>query len=94
MLFKKGNLMQIVDKQLLEIREKFRDFYNQNLIDDYKELEKNRKKQLLRFIVLAIIGVFVCGLLNSFFYRDGVYTDNEVKAFVAVVCFFYVIFVV
>lgn len=83
--------MQIVDKQLLEIREKFRDFYNQNLIDDYKELEKNRKKQLLRFIVLAIIGVFVCGLLNSFLDRDGVYTDNEVKAFVAVVCFFYVI---
>ena len=35
--------MQIVDMQLLEIRDKFRDFYNQNLIDDYKELEKNMK---------------------------------------------------
>lgn len=72
--------MQIVDMQLLEIRDKFRDFYNQNLIDDYKELEKTRKKQLLIFITLAIVGMFVHGLLNSFFGRDGIYTDGEEKA--------------
>ena len=76
MLFKKGNLMR-VDKKLLEIRAKFRDFYNRELRDDYKEFESVRKKRLLLFILILIGGVFLYTILRNFFYRDDFLSSSE-----------------
>ena len=66
-----------VDKKLLEIRAKFRDFYNRELRDDYKEFESVRKKRLLLFILILIGGVFLYTILRNFFYRDDFLSSSE-----------------
>ena len=57
----------MVDYNLLRLRAKFRDFYNKNLIDDYRELEDKRKKYLRLFWFSLFGAILVFNLLGVFF---------------------------
>lgn len=56
--------MQIhkINSEQVALREKFRAYYNQNLIHDYEELEPARKKHLSTFFLWLVIFTFL-GLL-------------------------------
>lgn len=73
--------MRKVNKELAELQEKFRSFYNQNLGDKFEGLETSRQKHLhffwkwlIIFIVMALSFFYLCiaGIIPTKFLLDDV----------------------
>ena len=76
----------MVDYKLLRLRAKFRDFYNKNLIDDYRELENKRKKFLRLFWIILISSFVIINLFKFLFLLDGNLSKIE-SNFLSFLCF-------
>lgn len=74
-----------INRELLEVRAKFRDFYNNTLWADYKELEKIRRKYMFVFIILLGVSLFIISKLYKFFYIDGILGEYEKKILTLIV---------
>lgn len=71
----------MVDYKLLRLRAKFRDFYNKNLIEDYRALEIKRRKYLKVLVVLIVASVTVLSIIFNLLKLNGEMSEFEGKFF-------------